>query len=183
MKSLRSFVGLIAVMALGMPLVAQGRDSTLSQTEIEQIRELRTNPAECVLAFVKFLDLRSDEVRGLYAKQRRPGREQDTHDLMEEIAAIADELGDNLDDYGTRHRDLRRALPKVINATERWASTLKSPPDDEGYNVARRLALESIRDVRESALELEGSQAEWFKAHPPAKDAAPEMAPPINIPR
>jgi hypothetical protein len=183
MRFLRSFVGLFAVLALALPLLAQEPDSTLSQPEIEQIRELRTSPADCVLAFVKFLDLRTEEVRDLYAKPRRPGREQDTHDLLEQFTAIADELADNLDDYGTRHADLRRALPKIISATERWSSTLKSPPDDEGYTVARKLALESIRDLREAATELAGDQAAWFKLHPPAKRVTPENAPPIDIPR
>jgi hypothetical protein len=136
MKFVRTFVGtLFVVLALAVPLLGQADDSTLSQSEIEQIRELRTSPADCVLAFVKFLDLRTEEIRGLYAKPRQPGREQDTHDLLEQFTAIADELSDNLDDYGSRHGDLRRALPKIIDATERWSSTLKSPPDDETYNV------------------------------------------------
>jgi hypothetical protein len=184
MKFVRTFVGtLFVVLALAVPLLGQADDSTLSQSEIEQIRELRTSPADCVLAFVKFLDLRTEEIRGLYAKPRQPGREQDTHDLLEQFTAIADELSDNLDDYGSRHGDLRRALPKIIDATERWSSTLKSPPDDETYSVARKLALESIRDLRESATELAGDQAAWFRLHPPAKNVTPEDAPPIDIPR
>jgi hypothetical protein len=184
MKSPCIFAGtLFALLALAVPLPGQAPDSTLSQTEIEHIRELRTSPADCVLAFVKFLDLRTEEVRDLYARPRRPGREQDTHDLLEQFTAIADELSDNLDDYGTRHADLRRALPKIISATERWSSTLKSPPDDETYNIARKLALESIHDLRESATELTGDQAAWFKLHPPGKNITPENAPPIDIPR
>ncbi|HEV2619736.1 MAG TPA: hypothetical protein VGU23_07340 [Acidobacteriaceae bacterium] len=182
-RPLRFYLSLLAAFALALPLLAQGPDSTLSQKEIEQIRELRTNPAECVLAFVKFLDLRTDEIRTLYARPRQPGREQDTHDLMEQFTAIVDELSDNLDDYGPRHADLRHALPKIIDATERWSSTLKSPPDNEAYNISRKLALESIRDLRESATELAGEQAAWFKLHPPAKDVAPGDAPPIDIRR
>jgi len=184
MRLLRRSASLFfALLALALPLLAQGPDSTLSQAEIEQIRELRTSPADCVLAFVKFLDLRTEEVRDLHARPRRPGREQDTHDLLEQFTAITDELSDNLDDYGTRHADLRRALPKIVDATERWSSTLRSPPDDEAYNVSRKLALESIRDLRESATELTGDQAAWFKLHPPAKNVTPENAPPIDIPR
>jgi hypothetical protein len=183
MKYLRYPAGVILALLVLAPLRAQSPDSTLTQAEIEQVRDLRTSPAECVLAFVKFLDLRAEEIRSLYAKPRQPGREQDTHDLLEQFTAIADELSDNLDDYGARHGDLRRALPKIIDATERWASTIKSPPDDESYNVSRKLALESIRDLRESATELAGDQATWFKLHPPAKTITPENAPPIDIPR
>ena len=166
------------------PLRAQTHDSALSQTEIEQIRDARYYPSDCILLFVKFLDLRTQEVRDLYAKPRKPGREQDTHDLLEQFTSIADELSDNLDDYGPRHADLRKALPKIIEASDRWSSTLKTPPDDPAYSVARKLALESIRDLRESATELSAEQAAWFKLHPPTKQPKPgETAPPIDIPR
>ena len=74
----------------------------------------------------------------LFAHPRRPGREEDAHDLFEQITAIADELDDNLDDYAPRHQDIRKALPKLIQATERWSSDLKTPPDNEAYNVSRK---------------------------------------------
>ncbi len=165
-------------------LRAQIPPSALTQAEIEQVREARYYPSDCVLLFVKFLDLRTQEIRDLYAKPRRPGREQDTHDLLEQFTSIADELSDNLDDYGPRHADLRKALPKILEATDRWSSTLKTPPDDPAYSVARKIALESIRDLRESATELTAEQAAWFKAHPPAKEPKPgEVGPPIDIPR
>lgn len=168
-----------------IPLHAQIRDSALSEAEIEKVRELRYYPPDCVLLYAKFLDLRTQEVHDLYAKPRRPGREQDTHDLFEQFTSVADELLDNLDDYGPHHVDIRKALPKIIEATDRWASELKSPPDDETYNVARKVALESIRDLRESATELAASQATWFKVHPPTKqqNRNPDAAPPITIPR
>ena len=168
-----------------IPVRAQIRDSALSEAEIEKVRELRYYPPDCVLLYAKFLDLRTQEIHDVYAKPRRPGREQDTHDLLEQFTSIADELLDNLDDYGPRHVDIRKALPKIIEATDRWASALKSPPDNETYDVARKVALESIRDLRESATELAASQSTWFKAHPPSKQPSqnPDAAPPIDIPR
>jgi hypothetical protein len=174
----------VAALALFIPsLHAQTRQSALSEAEVEQIRDARLVPSDCILLFVKFLDLRTKEIQDLYAKPRHPGREQDTHDLLVQFTSIADELADNLDDYGPRHADLRKALPKVIEATERWATALKSPPDQEAYNVARKIALESVRDLRESSNELAAEQATWFKAHPPAKQKNTETAPAIDIPR
>ena len=164
------------------PLCAQIRQSALSDGEVEQIRDARYIPNDCILLFVKFLDLRTKEIQDLYAKPRRPGREQDTHDLLVQFTTIADELSDNVDDYGPRHIDIRKALPKVVEATERWATALKSPPSDEAYDVARKLALESIRDLRESTTELSAQQIAWFKAHPPAKEKT-ERPGPIDIPR
>lgn len=179
--ALYSFTAL-ALLTFAPSLRAQIPESALSQKEIEQVRDARLNPPDCILLFVKFLDLRAQEIHDLYAKPRRPGREQDTHDLLEQFTSIADELSDNLDDYGPRHADLRKALPKIVDATDRWSSTLKSPPDDPAYSIARKIALESISDLRQSSTELVAEQAAWFKAHPPAKQQNGQ-APPIDIPR
>ena len=178
---------LVALSALTLclaPLHAQQRESALSDAEVEKVRDARYFPSDCVLLFVKFLDLRTDEIHDLYAKPRRPGREQDTHDLLVQFTSIAEELSDNLDDYGPRHTDIRKSLPKIIEAADRWSSALKSPPDDPAYSVARKIALESIRDLRESATQLNSDQITWFKVHPPAKEPKNgNTAPPIDIPR
>jgi hypothetical protein len=167
---------------IATPLRAQQQRSALSEKEIEEVRDARLVPSDCIVLFVKFLDARTKAIQDLYAKPRRPGREQDTHDLLVQFTSIADELADNLDDYGPRHADLRKGLPKVLDAVERWSSALKSPPDEETYSVARKIALESIRDLRESATELASEQAVWFKTHTPAKQKEGQNGP-IDIPR
>jgi hypothetical protein len=179
----RSFLTLSLFTLAALPLRAQIRDSALSEAEVEKVRESRYFPPDCILLFVKFLDLRVQEIQDLYAKPRQPGREQDTHDLLVQFTSIADELADNLDDYGPRRIDIRKALPKIAEATERWASALKSPPENSAYDVARKIALESVRDLRESATQLTAEQTEWFKLHPPSKQSATDKAPPIDIPR
>src|SRR5580698_6741021 len=158
------------LLALALPLHAQHSDTSLSEGEIEQLREAAYFPADRVLVFMKLLDERNKAIQDLFAHPRKPGREQDTHDLFEEFTAIADELDDNLDDYSTHHRDVRKSLPKLVEATERWATALKTPPDDSAYSVSRKLALESIRDIREEATQLIEDQRTWFAAHPPSKE-------------
>lgn len=170
----------LILLALLPPLHAQSSDNALSEAEVEQLRDSAYFPRDRVLVFVKFLDERSNALHELFAHPRHPGREQDAHDLLEQFTSIADELEDNLDDYGTRHSDIRKSLPKLLEATDRWSSTLKSPPDDETYNVSRKLALEAIRDLREDATELIASQKAWFAAHPPVKE---EKNGTIDIPR
>lgn len=176
------YLALLASLVLGPTLRAQIKPSALSDKEVEEIRNARYVPNDCIVLFVKFLDLRTQELRDLFNKPRRPGREEDARDLFAQFTSIADELSDNLDDYGPRHADLRKALPKIIDSTDRWSTELKTPPDDPTYAVARKLALESIRDLRESATQLNSDQIAWFKAHPPAKQTnqGPE---PITIPR
>jgi len=158
------------LLALTLPLHAQRGDSALSEGEIEQLRESAYFPNDRVLLFIKLLDTRDKAILDLFAHPRKPGREEDTHDLLEQFTDIADELNDNLDDFGPNHRDIRKALPKLIDATERWASNIKQPPEDPAYNLSRKLALESIRDIREEATRLVEDQKTWFAAHPPAKE-------------
>jgi hypothetical protein len=174
---------LLAIACCTAPLAAQTRTGALSDKEIEQVRESRYIPAESILLFVKFLDARVERIQDMYAKPRRPGREQDTHDLLEQFTSIADELDDNLADYGPRHADLRRALPRLIAAADRWATTIRTPPDNDAFSVSRKIALESVRDLKDAATELNISEDAWFKAHPPGKqksDSSEDAGPPAR---
>jgi len=156
--------------ALSMPLLAQRSEASLTEGEIEQLRESAYIANDRVMVFIKLIDVRIKALQDLYAKPRRPGREQDTHDLLGQFTALADELNDNLDDYGPRHRDIRKSLPKLVEASERWATAVKSPPDNETYNVQRKLALETIHDIRDEATQMIEEQKTWFAAHPPQKE-------------
>lgn len=160
----------IALFAMCPIAHAQAKESALSDAEVEQLRDSAYFPVDRIVVFIKFLDSRSKRVQDLFAHPRQPGREQDTHDLIEQFTSIADELEDNLDDYGPRHSDIRKSLPKLINATERWSSALKSLPDDDAYSLSRKLALESIQDLRESATSLIEDQKTWFAAHSPPNE-------------
>ncbi len=42
-----------------------------------------------------------------------------------------------------------KALPKLSRALDRWATALRSPAEDEHYEVERKLALEAIQDMHE----------------------------------
>ena len=167
---LRRFPLAFVLLALALPLHAQRGDTALSEGEIEQLRDSAYVANDRVLVFIKLLDTRNKAIQDLFAHPRKPGREEDMHDLLEQFTSIADELNDNLDDYGPHHRDIRKALPKLLEATERWSSNIKSPPENPVYALSRKLALETIRDIREEATHLVEDQKAWFLAHPPAKD-------------
>jgi hypothetical protein len=171
-----------AVLVLAAPLHAQEEDHVLTDAEVDQLRASAYYPSDRVIVFIKLLDERNKAIQDLFAHPRSPGREQDTHDLFEQFTAIADELDDNLQDYSVHHRDIRKALPKLVDAAERWSSNLKSPPDNEAYSVSRKIALEAIHDLREEATQLVEDQKAWFAAHPPAKEDKNKNAP-IDIPR
>jgi len=165
-------IAVLVLQALTCAAYAQRGEANLTDAEIEQIRDSAYVANDRVLVFIKLIDVRIKALQDLYAKPRRPGREQDTHDIFEQFAALSDELNDNLDDYGPRHRDIRKALPKLVEATERWATVARTPPDNPTYNVARKIALESIQDLKDTATQMIEEQKAWFAAHPPQKDDA-----------
>ncbi len=153
-----------------LPLCAQREDNSLTYAEVEKLRDSAIVPSDRVLVFVDFLNTRTKEIDTLLSHPRRPGREQDINDLMQQFNSIADSLADNLDDYSQHHRDIRKALPKLLSATERWATELKSPAEDPTYGVTRKLAVETVNDLRDQTTKLIEEQRAWFAAHPPAKD-------------
>ena len=185
-KTLRfGLVALVLLLTIAIsarPLHAQINNADLSDAEVEQVRNARYVPSDCILLFVKFLDRRDKEIEDLYSHPRRPGREQDTHDLIAQFSAIADELSDNIDNYAPHEADLRKALPKVVQATQRWSSSLNSLPPNDTYNLARTMALESLQDLRDDATQLSTTQLAWYKAHPPHKQKD-EQNQEITIPR
>jgi hypothetical protein len=163
-------LSLFALILLTPNARAQRGEAPLTDGEVEQLRDSAYIANDRVMVFIKLIDTRIKSLQDMYSKPRRPGREEDTHDLLEQFSSLADELSDNLDDYGPRHRDIRKALPKLIEATERWATAVKSPPENDVYNVSRKIALESIRDLRDQANEMTEEQKTWFAAHPPPKE-------------
>ena len=164
-----AWLGFACLLILRAPLPvmrAQGSGHALSDSEVEKLRDVAADYNQRVMVFTGFLDQRTKDILKLNQGKRHAGREEDIHDLMDQFAAIAEDLEDNLDDYAPRHRDLRKALPKLLEATGRWRTALQAPPDDERYSVSRKLALDAAADLHEDAARLIAEQAAWFKAHP-----------------
>ena len=167
----------LAGLALLAPVsaMAQRGNADLSEAEVEQLRDAAMDPAARILVFQQLIDARMDRIRRVLTDVRAQGRAQDVHQNMDEVSGIVNELDDNLDEYVTAHRDLRKALPKLVAATERWTSLLRQPPENSQYKLARNLALEAVTDVKDEATKLIPEQAQYFKEHPPAKNVEPQQ--------
>lgn len=159
---------------------AQDRSHSMTDAEIEQVRELSYQPNDRVALFQKFLDQRIADIQKINAAKRVNDRENLLHDLMDQFSALADELDDNLDDYQQKHWDVRKALRKLAEDSGKWAAILNQPPPDPAYNVTRKLALEAATDIHDSAQKVLEDQTAWFAAHPPVKE---EEKGPVIIPR
>ncbi len=172
----------VAVTALyPASLVAQHQGSAdLSEAEVESIREAAMDPPARVTAFLKIIDTRLDRIQRVVVDVRAQGRAEDIHQNMSEVSGVVNELEDNLDNYATSHKDLRKVLPKLITMSDRWASILRQPPDQDRYNVTRKLALEAVADLKDDAQKLLPEQQAYFKQHPPSKEPPPAQ---YEVPR
>jgi len=151
---------------------ARAQDDTngaMSQAEIESLRDASYVPMDKIKAFERMLDDREHQIDALLKMRRGPSFGLDMHDAMEQLGAIADELNDNLDDFNSKHRDVRKVLPKLIQATDRWSTSLRAAGEDDRYNVVRKIALDTLKDTRSIAEEIQTSEEAYFKAHPDAE--------------
>jgi hypothetical protein len=173
---LATAAALLLVLLAAPSLCAQQNDDALSQKEIESLRDAAYIPADRVAAFEKILNTREQEIHDLLAKPHRPGFSEDMHDFIDQFSAISDEFNDNLDEFSTRHRDVRKALPKLLSDIERWSSTLRAPPEDDAYDIVRRIALDNLKDMHDEASTMRTEQAAYFKANPDAARTEKERA-------
>lgn len=157
---------------------AQAPDGVMSEAEIESLREANYIPTDRLAAYEKILDSRQKRLDSLMVGRRHVGREIDVHDLIDEMGSITDELTENLDEYRRKNRDVRKVLPKLIQQVDKWVVAIKAPPDDEAYNIVRKIALDNLRDLREEAEAMIPEQEAYFKAHPDAAKSEKERRDP-----
>lgn len=150
---------------------AQARDGMLSEKEVDSLRDAAYVPTDRVQAYIRILNDREKWIDDLLAQRRHLSFGDDMHDAMDQFGQIADELNDNLDDYSAKHRDLRKVLPKLIAATEKWSTALRAAPEDEHYKVVRKIALDAVKDTHELAQQMQTEQEAYFKEHPDAAKA------------
>ncbi len=154
------------------PARAQAGEDVLSQKEVDQLRDAAFSPNDRIQVFIQILTTREQQMKTLLAKRRgHTDFAGEMHDVVDQFGAIADELNDNLDEYTKQHRDVRKALPKLIEATDHWTATLRAPEENEAYAVVRRIAVDNVKDTHELAAALQTDLVTYFKAHPEAEKA------------
>lgn len=138
---------------------------TLSEAQIEQIREAGIDPNLRTSLYTKFLDERADALKKLTSRASSPARAKRLDDALQDFTALMDELGSNLDQYGDRKADMRPALKKLNEALPRWLGILKALPGEPTFDEARKEAIESCQDLQGDSERLEQEQIAYFKEH------------------
>lgn len=154
------------ILCVDLPLLAQkDKPEPLTEAQIEEIREAGIYPNDRVKLYTKYLDAHAETIKGLTNRSKSLSRAKRLDDELQDLTALMDELGSNLDIYSDRHGDIRKALKPLTEATERWVGILRALPGEPGFDLARKEAIESGEDLADQAKRLLVEQTDYFNLH------------------
>jgi predicted Zn-dependent protease len=154
-----------ALVTLQPALAQHPRRETLTPGEIEQVRESAIYPVERVKLFTKFLEARIARVKDLSGRPKSEQRALKLDDALQDLTALMDELGTNLDMYSERKSDITKALKPLSEAVPRWRAIVRALPGEPAFDISRKEALESADDLADQASRLLQEQQEYFASH------------------
>lgn len=171
MPNLRLFPALLVFCCwpLAPALHAQrNQPDPLTDAQQQAIAEAGIDPAGRIELYVKYLNERADNIKSLIPRHESGrGRRMDSE--LQAFSSLIDELASNLDEYGGRMADLRKALKPLNESIARWQTLLHSLPSDPMYQISRDDAADALSDLATQAKQLTATQLQYFKEHKDAK--------------
>jgi hypothetical protein len=165
----KPFVTLLsAALLLAAPshLIAQRqRTASLTDSELEAVREAAVFPVERVKLYTKFLNERADKIKSLTNRPKSGQRVLKLDDDLQDFTALLDEMNDNLDQYGDRHSDIRKALKPLQEDSPHWLMILRALPGEPGFDLSRKEAIEAGEDLNDHIKRLLSEQEAYFSTH------------------
>jgi hypothetical protein len=155
---MKLWLACILALALASPLLAQRRigHDPLNPVETDQLRDTAQEPNRRLKLYVGFARARLTSIDQVLADPKAKDRAKQLHDLLEDFAALADEIADNVDTYHGEHWDMRKSLKLVIEGDSEFQVKLKqlsqtltgpdAPPDVDQYKFVLQDALESLNN-------------------------------------
>ena len=101
-------------------LHAQDSSDPLTEDEVQQIRDNKTNPNERIKLYMKFIDERLDAIKQLAGPGKSANEKAQVRARFDEFTHLCDELQDNLDTYDAAHADIRKSLKELVADTAKW---------------------------------------------------------------
>jgi hypothetical protein len=141
------------------------RTAALTEAEAEAVREASVFPEERVKLYTKFLEERAGKIKDLTGRPRSSQRVLKLDDTLQDFTLLMDEMGSNLDQYSDRHSDIRKSLKQLTEATPRWLNILRVLPGENGFDLARKEAIESGEELADQATRLLHEQNDYFATH------------------
>lgn len=166
---LRRMTPLVLACLFAAPLLAQ-RDQPEILTDAQQqaIAEAGIDPAARIDLYTKYINERADTIKRLTPRSEA-ARDRRIDSELQAFAALVDELASNLDEYGGRKADLRKALKPLNDSIARWQSILHDLPNDPVFEISRNDASDATSDLAAQARQLTADQEQYFKEHKDAK--------------
>jgi hypothetical protein len=158
---------LIGVLPLMVPLATAQKEQRqpLTETQIEQIREAGIDPDDRVRLYTKFLQERVDSIKGLTPRIHSGARAKRVDDELQDLTALLDELGSNLDQFGERKADLRKSLKSLNESTPHWLDVLHNLPSEPGFDLSLKEAIDSEKDLADQVAQMLKEQTDYFNLH------------------
>lgn len=121
-------VGAVACFLLAAVFIAQAQRhrEPLTQAEIDQIRDASWEPKQRLTLYVQFTRSRMVKLEQMRSDPKTKDRARQTHDMLDDLLLLYDELNDNIDTYVDRKDDIRKPLKIVIEADTELQAKLRA---------------------------------------------------------
>ncbi|HKD44717.1 MAG TPA: hypothetical protein VKD24_03605 [Candidatus Angelobacter sp.] len=170
----------LVVLLLVVSAVASARKrDPLTEAEEDQIRNVAQEPYKRLKLYIKFTQSRLDSIDQLRADPKQmDGRGQKIHDLLEDFAALLDEINSNLDQYEGRpmtkddRKDFHKGLKETVDACDKWESLLKSLKSAMETDPQTRKESEDYKFVFQDAEDSLKSTADMAREYVEVQPAA-----------
>jgi chromosome segregation ATPase len=149
--------GCALVALLNSPAWAQRQRDSLTNPEVDQLRDTALEPDLRVKLYVKFARARLASLEPAQSDSKTTDRGKETHDRLQEFLDVYDEMNENIDTYVDRKSDLRKALKAVIEADTEFQAKLRALKD--AANTAKEEA-KQYEFLLSTALETLDSSAQ-----------------------
>jgi ABC-type transporter Mla subunit MlaD len=160
-----SILVLTSLLSVGPLLAQKEQRQTLTPAEVEQIREAGIDPDARVKLYAKFIDDHVETIAGLTKRAHSSARVYRLDNELQNLAALMDELGSNLDQYGDRKADMRKSLKLLSDSSPHWLGTLHDLPTESGFELSLKEAIDSSQDLAEQAKQMLSEQTDYFNLH------------------
>ena len=146
-------------------LLAQDSSDPLTEDEVQQIRDNKTNPNERIKLYMKFIDERLDAIKQLAGPGKSPDEKAQVRARFDEFTHLCDELQDNIETYDAAHADIRKSLKELVADTAKWPAALNAFGADPSYDFPRKTAVEAAQSATDEARQMSISQDVYFDIH------------------
>ncbi len=150
----------------------------LTEAQVDKIREAGIDPEMRIKLYTQFVGDHVNTIKSLTPRAHSGARSKRLDNELQDLTALMDELGENLDQYGGRKADLRKSLKGLTEASKSWMMTLVALPSEPGFDLSRKEAIDSGKDLSDEAEQMLKEQTTYFEVH--KDEAGQDRAEPKN---